>query len=81
MPQTTNPTTAPPNPAPRWPAGYIEVLRDAGAQEKTIPFCVGWVSEVAYAGGSTVVKPDPAPREGAPVKPATSLPPMASFAI
>ena len=36
-------TTAPLNPEPRWPAGYVEVLREAGAQEKTIPFCLGWV--------------------------------------
>src|SRR5450759_2589512 len=41
MPQSL--TTAPLNPSPRWPSGYVEVLRDAGAQEKTIPFCIGWV--------------------------------------
>jgi hypothetical protein len=34
---------APVNPAPRWPAGYIEALREAGAKEKTIPYCLGWV--------------------------------------
>ena len=28
---------------PKWPEGYVEVLREAGAQEKTIPFCIGWV--------------------------------------
>ena len=38
MPQSL--TTAPLNPSPRWPSGYVEVLRDAGAQEKTIPFCI-----------------------------------------
>jgi len=36
-------TTAPANPAPQWPAGYVEALREAGAQEKTIPFCIRWV--------------------------------------
>ena len=29
-------TTAPPNPAPQWPAGYIAALREAGAPERTI---------------------------------------------
>ncbi len=28
---------------PKWPEGYVAVLREAGAQEKTIPYCVGWV--------------------------------------
>ena len=32
---------APLNAEPRWPEGYIRVLREAGAQEKTIPYCVG----------------------------------------
>jgi len=41
MPQSL--TTAPLNPEPKWPSGYVEVLREAGAQEKTIPFCLGWV--------------------------------------
>jgi hypothetical protein len=27
-------TTAPANPAPQWPSGYIEALREVGAQEK-----------------------------------------------
>jgi len=36
-------TTAPANPTPKWPIGYIEALREAGAQEKTIPFCIRWV--------------------------------------
>ncbi len=36
-------TTAPVNLAPPWPAGYIEALREMGAQEKTIPFCIRWV--------------------------------------
>jgi hypothetical protein len=34
---------APLNTEPRWPEGYIRVLREAGAQEKTIPYCMGWV--------------------------------------
>ena len=29
---------APLNTNPKWPEGYIAVLREAGAQEKTIPF-------------------------------------------
>jgi hypothetical protein len=36
-------TTAPANPAPRWPSGYVEALREVGAQEKAIPFCIRWV--------------------------------------
>jgi hypothetical protein len=36
-------TTAPADPAPQWPSGYIEALREAGAQEKTIPLCIRWV--------------------------------------
>ena len=34
---------APLNDNPRWPEGYIAVAREAGAQEKTIPFFVIWV--------------------------------------
>ncbi len=34
---------APLNTEPRWPEGFVEVLREAGAQEKTIPYFVGWV--------------------------------------
>jgi len=43
MDQTTLPVTAPNDPDPRWPEGYVAVLRAAGAQEKTIPYCIGWV--------------------------------------
>jgi transposase len=34
---------APLNPNPKWPEGYVGMLRDAGAVEKTIPFLVTWV--------------------------------------
>jgi len=40
MPQTTRRGVAPLNSQPRWPEGYIAVLREAGAQEKTIPHCL-----------------------------------------
>ena len=43
MPQTTRRGVAPLNPQPRWPEGYITRLREAGAQEETIPHCVAWV--------------------------------------
>ena len=43
MRQNGNRAAAPMNEEPRWPAGYVEVLRQAGAQEKTIPYCLGWV--------------------------------------
>ena len=43
MDQTALPVTAPNDPDPRWPEGYVAVLRAAGAQEKTIPYCIGWV--------------------------------------
>ncbi len=36
-------TTAPLNPEPQWPKGYEEALREAGAKEKSIPYCVAWV--------------------------------------
>ena len=36
-------TTAPLDPDPKWPQGYIDALRLAGAQEKNIPYCVSWV--------------------------------------
>lgn len=36
-------TTAPLNVEPVWPQGYEAVLREAGAKEATIPYCVGWV--------------------------------------
>ncbi len=34
---------APLNENPKWPDGYCAVLREAGAQEKTIPFYTTWV--------------------------------------
>jgi hypothetical protein len=37
MRQEGNRAAAPLNPEPRWPEGYIQMLREAGAQEKTIP--------------------------------------------
>ena len=43
MPQNTPVVTAPRDPAPIWPEGFVRVLRDAGAQEKNIPYCIGWV--------------------------------------
>lgn len=43
MPQTIRRGVAPLKPQPRWPGGYIAVLREAEAQEKTIPHCVEWV--------------------------------------
>ena len=36
-------TVAPTDPEPQWPAGYVKVLREAGTQEKTIPYCIAWV--------------------------------------
>jgi hypothetical protein len=43
---------APPDLDPRWPAGYMAVLREAGAHEKAIPYCIGWVRQffAAYPG-------------------------------
>ena len=43
MRQDTPRVTAPRDPAPQWPEGFLRVLRDAGAQEKNIPYCIGWV--------------------------------------
>jgi len=43
MPQSTPVVTSPRNPAPKWPEVFVRVLRDADAQEKTIPCCIGWV--------------------------------------
>jgi len=43
MPQTGLMVVAPTVPEPRWPDGYVDALREAGAQEKNIPYCVAWV--------------------------------------
>ena len=43
MDQASSRVTAPTNPEPRWPEGYVAVLREAGAKEIAIPFCVAWV--------------------------------------
>ena len=43
MDQTGLRVTAPNDPDPKWPDGYVEILREAGAKEKNIPYCVGWV--------------------------------------
>jgi hypothetical protein len=48
---------APVNAEPCWPAGYMAVLREAGAQEKAIPYCVGWVQRF-FAGHSGRRRPD-----------------------
>ena len=45
MRQIDNRAAAPVNAAPRWPAGYIEVLRQAGAADKTVPYCLQWVRQ------------------------------------
>ena len=39
MPQSTLIATSPRDPAPKCPEDFVRVLRDAGAQEKTIPYC------------------------------------------
>jgi len=46
MPQTGSMVVAPPVPEPRWPEGYIAALREAGAQEKCVPYCIGWVQKL-----------------------------------
>ena len=38
MPQIHHRAVAPPNPDPKWPVGYLAVLRESGAQEQTIPY-------------------------------------------
>lgn len=43
MPQKDLLVAAPTDPDPKWPEGYVSVLREAGAKEKNIPFCLGWV--------------------------------------
>ena len=43
MDQNKSLVTAPNDPDPEWPDGYVAVLREAGAKEKNIPYCVGWV--------------------------------------
>jgi integron integrase len=34
---------APTNPEPQWPEGYVRMVREAGAQEKVIPYLIAWV--------------------------------------
>ena len=43
MPQNTLIVTSPRDPAPKWPEGFVRVLREAGAQDKNIPYCIDWV--------------------------------------
>ena len=43
MRQDDSRVVAPLDSGPRWPAGYIAILREAGAVEKSIPFYVAWV--------------------------------------
>lgn len=43
MDQNKSLVTAPNDPDPEWPDGYVAVLREAGAKEKNIPYCLGWV--------------------------------------
>ena len=43
MDQSSFQVTAPNDPDPQWPEGYITVLREAGAKEINIPYCIGWV--------------------------------------
>lgn len=43
MRQQARQTVAPVNDQPQWPGGYVAVLREAGAQEKTIPYYIAWV--------------------------------------
>lgn len=43
MPRDEFCVVSPTDPDPQWPDGYVAVLREAGAQEKTIPYCIGWV--------------------------------------
>ena len=43
MRQPNQRSVAPLNPDPKWPEGYVAVLREAGAVEKTIPFLMTWV--------------------------------------
>ena len=40
MPQDNLCVTTLADPAPKWPEGYMAVLREAGAKEKSIPFCI-----------------------------------------
>jgi hypothetical protein len=42
---------APRNDSSKWPDGYVEVLRTAGAQEKTIPYYLDWVRSQKMASG------------------------------
>ena len=46
MPQDNLCVTTLADPAPKWPEGYMAVLREAGAKEKSIPFCIGWARRV-----------------------------------
>ena len=43
MPRVTRKAVAPLNSEPKWPAGYMAILREAGAQEGSIPYCISWV--------------------------------------
>ena len=67
MPQTTRRGVAPLNPQPRWPGWYIAVLREAGAQEKTIhALCGVGTSVLRKASGPQAPGPGPDRNRGIP---------------
>ena len=39
----TAPSVAPFNPNPKWPDGYVQVLRDQGIEEGNIPYFLRWI--------------------------------------
>jgi hypothetical protein len=47
----TAPPVAPFNPNPKWPGGYVQVLRDQGIEESNIPHFLRWVRG-SFAGPS-----------------------------
>ena len=72
-------TTAPVNPAPRWPAGYIEALREVGAQEKAIPLMEVYYERfrgIALAPRPDAVATPTAGNHPAPVRETTRSRPM-----
>ena len=42
----TAPFVAPLNPNPKWPGGYVQVLRDQGIEEGNIPHFLRWLHYV-----------------------------------
>ena len=54
----TAPPVGPYNPNPKWPGGYVQVLRDQGIEESNIPPFLRWVRRffAGHKGGKMATR-------------------------